>query len=273
LHDIHLDTVTDVARQFPNRKRGDGRYYALDFTVAELKQLHVSERFDVKTGRTVFPRRFPLGQSTFRIPTLEEELQLIQGLNRSTGRSVGIYPEIKQPKWHHEQGRDVSRIVLPILERYGYATKSDACWLQCFDFNEVHRLRNELGWRGRLVMLIESGPTDEDGTDYEFLCSPAGLKELAKIVDGIGPAISRIVTWNHEGQPAVTNLVKNAHAEKLVVHPYTIRVDQLPKNCPSAAALHAVLFGTAGVDGAFTDFTDVTMSWTKHYTSKGRPPL
>src|SRR4051812_38418796 len=30
LHDIHLDTVTDVARKFPDRRRADGRIYALD---------------------------------------------------------------------------------------------------------------------------------------------------------------------------------------------------------------------------------------------------
>ena len=54
LHDIHIDTVSDVAKRFPDRRRADGRYYALDFTVAELKQLAVSERFDPKTGAAVF---------------------------------------------------------------------------------------------------------------------------------------------------------------------------------------------------------------------------
>src|SRR5688500_1899970 len=115
IHDIYVDTVTDVAKRFPNRKRADGRYYVLDFTVAELKQLRVSERFDARTGGRVFPRRFPAQQSSFQLSTFEEELQLIQGLNRSTGRVAGIYPEIKQPKWHNVQGRDISRVVLAIL--------------------------------------------------------------------------------------------------------------------------------------------------------------
>ena len=93
LHDVHIDTVTDVAKVFPARKRADGRYYALDFTVAELKRLRVSERFNAKTGARVFPGRFPAGLAEFRISTLEEELQLIQGLNQCTGRVAGIYPE------------------------------------------------------------------------------------------------------------------------------------------------------------------------------------
>ena len=92
----------------------DGRYYALDFTVAELKKLQVTERFDHRTGTPVFATRFPLWQGAFQIPTFEEELQFIQGLNRTTGREAGIYPEIKAPAWHREQGQDLSRIVLPI---------------------------------------------------------------------------------------------------------------------------------------------------------------
>jgi len=130
LHDIVIDTVTDVAKRFPERKRADGRYYALDFTVADLKQLRVTERFDYRTGKPVFPARFPQWQGTFQIPTFEEELQFIQGLNRTTGRDVGIYPEIKSPAWHREQGQDVSRIILSVLERYGYRTKADKIFLQ-----------------------------------------------------------------------------------------------------------------------------------------------
>jgi len=265
LHDIHLDTVTDVAQRFPERKRADGRYYALDFTLAEVKQLRVTERFNPKTGARVYAKRFPAGQSEFQISTLEEELQLIQGLNGSTGRSAGIYPEIKKPKWHRGQGHDISKIVLPILAHYGYATKADACYVQCMELGEVRRIRGELGWRGQLIMLIETKAKakGEDGTDHNALCTPAAITELATIVDGIGPAIERVVTWSAAGQRHVTDLVKLAHAAKLVVHPFTIRIDEPPKNCPSADELHAALFRGAGIDGVFTDFTDVTVAWLK----------
>ena len=262
LHDIHIDTVTDVATRFPERKRADGRYYALDFTVAELKQLRVTERFNAKTGQRVFPRRFPEHRATFQLSTLEEELQLIQGLNQSTGRAAGIYPEIKQPKWHREQGHDISRIVVSILTQYGYATKADACYLQCFELEEVRRLRNELGWRGRLIMLIESKAKGQDGTDHDFLCTPAGLKEVAKVADGIGPSIGRLAVWPAAGAaPRLTGLAAAAQAEKLALHPYTVRVDELPRNCPSVDALHEVLFRELRVDGVFTDFPDVTAGW------------
>ena len=42
LHDHYLDTVTDVAKQYPDRKRSDGRYYAIDFTLQEIKSLVLS---------------------------------------------------------------------------------------------------------------------------------------------------------------------------------------------------------------------------------------
>lgn len=266
LHDIWIDTVTDVAEKFPQRRRADGRYYALDFTLAELKQLRVHERVDAKTGQPVFPKRYPsvASPSVFQISTLEEELQLIQGLNRSTGRSVGIYPELKKPKWHRDQGRDLARIVLPILARYGYATKADPCYLQCFELSEVKRLRGELRWRGRLVMLIDSKAKEEDGTDHNYLCTAAGIKELTGLVDGIGPAIGRIVTWpSAGGAPKVAELPRLAREARLEIHPYTIRRDELPKNCPSLDALHTALFREARVSGVFSDFTDLTIAWVK----------
>src|SRR5687767_8138482 len=37
LHDTHVDTTTNVAQLFPKRKRADGRFYAVDFTLEEIK--------------------------------------------------------------------------------------------------------------------------------------------------------------------------------------------------------------------------------------------
>ena len=168
-------------------------------------------------------------------------------------------------------GHDISRVVLPILARYGYASKSDPCFLQCFEFAEVRRLREELGWRGQLIMLIESKSKGDDGTDYDFLSSAAGMKEIAKLADGIGPAIGRMVTWPAAGvAPTFSELVKFARAEKLTIHPYTVRIDDLPKNCPSSDALHAVLFRELRVEGVFTDFPDVTATWVKQNTNASK---
>ncbi|HVU35754.1 MAG TPA: glycerophosphodiester phosphodiesterase [Opitutaceae bacterium] len=261
LHDVYVDTVTDVARQFPDRRRPDGHFYALDLTLAEIKQLHVTERFNAATGRPVYSHRFPAGQSVFRVSTLEEELQFIQGLNRSTGRRTGIYPEIKRPQWHRRQGHDISRITIPILVRYGYATKADPCYLQCFDLAELRRIRSELNWQGRMILLVQTKARGDEGTNYDHVCTAEGMREISDVVDGIGPAIPRVVTWTSAGTEQVTPLVALAHRAGLVVHPYTIRRDDLPRNCPSLEALHVALFRDAHIDGVFSDFPDLTLAW------------
>jgi glycerophosphoryl diester phosphodiesterase len=252
LHDIHIDTVTDVARRFPDRKREDGRYYAIDFTLAELKQLNASERFDPKTGLAVFPTRFPVGKGAFQIPTLEEELQLIQGLNTSTGREAGVYPEVKEPAWHRTQGRDVSTVLLEVLARYGYKTKADKVFVQCFDEREVKRIRTELGYKGRLIQLIEGSRPLLD--EQKHLRTPAGLAETAKYADGIGPSLADVIG---------TTLVRDAHAAGLEVHPYTFRADALPPGMASLEDLFRLAFVDIGVDGVFTDFTDRAVAFLR----------
>lgn len=265
LHDIYLDTVSDVAAKFPARKREDGRWYAIDFLLAELKQLRVTERFDPKTGKQVYPNRFPKAVSSFQIATLEEEIQLIQGLNRSRSKDVGIYPELKQPAWHREQGRDISRVVLPILTKYGYATKESPCWLQCFDFDELRRIRTELEWKGRMVYLLGKHPSG-GSADSETVMEPdlrneEGLRAVAEVVHGIGPAIGLIVTGKSPASRAVSDLTRRAQAVGLVVHPYTFRSDELPKTIDSSDDLLRMLFDEAKVDGLFSDFPDSCLDW------------
>lgn len=266
LHDIHLDAVSDVAEKFPGRQRTDGRFYALDFTLDEIRQLRVSERRNPTTGQPVFPGRFPTEKGAFPIPTLEEELNLLAGLARSTGREAGIYPEIKQPAWHRDQGHDISPIVLEVLRRHGYDAPEARCHLQCFDATEVRRLRHDLGWKGRLVLLVEDLPRDISPAEDPLLAAGV-LDELARTVDGIGPAMARVL--DDDGSP--TRLTAAAHAAGLVVHPYTLRCDRLPTFAANADALLTALFTEAGVDGVFTDFPDVCVRWiTTHAPASSR---
>ena len=262
LHDIHLDTVTDVAARYPERRRADGRWYALDFTVAEIRSLRAGERVDAKTGKAAQPGRFPAGKSAFQVPTLAEELEFVDGLNRTTGRRAGIYVEIKQPAWHRREGRDLSAAVLAVLASHGYRSREDPCWLQCFDYAEVKRLRGELGWRGRLLQLT-GGTAGEAGKEAAWLHSLEGLGELAKVADGLGPAIASVVSGTSVTDRRVTSLVRDAQSAGLVVHPYTVRADSLPPVVDSLDELHALLFREAGVDGVFSDYTDRTVAWLR----------
>jgi glycerophosphoryl diester phosphodiesterase len=263
VHDTHIDTISDVAKKFPDRKRKDGRYYAIDFTLAELKTLAVSERFDPATGKAVYPKRFPLGVPGFTIPTLAEEIELVQGLNKSTGKNIGIYPEVKYPEWHRTEGRDISKAVLEVLWKYGYKTKADKCFLQCFDFAETKRIRTELGWQGRLIQLTTENADKESSTDYEKLLMPAGLAEVAKVADGIGPWINQLIEGKVDGKLKINDVAKNAKALGLQIHPYTFRFDAVQSYADSFDDLLRAAFVEVGVDGVFSDHPDKAVAFVK----------
>ncbi|MDE9541000.1 glycerophosphodiester phosphodiesterase [Xenorhabdus bovienii] len=278
LHDHYLDRVTDVAERFPNRARADGRYYAIDFTLPEIKSLKFTEGFDIEEGKKVqsYPGRFPMGKSDFRIHTFQEEIEFIQGMNKSTGKNMGIYPEIKAPWFHRQEGKDITAKVLEVLKQYGYTKKSDKVYLQCFDANELKRIKNELepkmGMDLKLIQLIaytdwkETYEQKQDGSwvnySYDWMFKPGAMKEVAKYADGIGPDYHMLIS--DDSTPSnikLTGLVKEAHMSHLAVHPYTIRVDQLPKYATSGNQLFDIVFDKANVDGAFTDFPDLAVKF------------
>ena len=243
IHDILLDDVTNVLEKYPNRKREDGRYYVIDFTFEEIKTLEVTERFDSETGLQIYPNRFPKGTSSFRLHSLQDEIELIQGLNKSTGKNIGIYPEIKKPEFHHENGKDISKIVLNILSDYGYKTKNDKCIVQSFDAVELERIRKELKSQLFLVQLMEFS---EQKNLLEFYASYA---------DGIGPWYKHLISSKTADGFSFTPLIKEAHKLDLVVHPYTFREDQLDE-FDSFEQMIDVIIHQAGADGGFTDFPD-----------------
>jgi len=268
LHDIYLDTVTDVATVFPDRRRDDGRYYAIDLSLAEIKTLRVSERIELQSGTAVFTGRFPVCRMPFQVPTLVEEIELVQGLNKSTGRDVGIYPEIKSPAWHRAQGKDISRIVLQVLQRSGYRNKSDNVFLQCFDANELQRIRHELDCHLRLVQLIGANEWNEAATDFDRLRTSQGLQEIAQYADGIGPWLPQVVPGkDNQGRLRISELVHQAHRHGLLVHPYTLRADQMPDYANSFEELLRIVLVDADADGVFTDFPDRVRTFIRQLSS------
>ena len=255
LHDIHLETVTNVEQVFPSRKRQDGRYYALDFTLAELKTLNVHERQDA-TGKQVFPNRYQ-GKSSFQIATFEEQIELIQQLNRQFNKTTGFYPEIKSPAWHKKQGVDISKLVMAVLRTHQLDDADKAIYVQCFDFAETQRLRNDLSAKVKLIQLIGENDWLESPTDYDVLKTPAGLEAIAKVAQGIGPWIPQLVDLKTM-QP--TGFVNQAHIAGLQVHPYTFRKDALPANVNTQQILN-LLFEKLKVNGLFTDFPDTVVNY------------
>lgn len=256
LHDIYLDRVTNVAERFPGRAREDGRYYVRDFDLAEIRTLDVTERLD-DDGLPVYPNRFPPHNGRFGVHTLAEELEFVTGLNRATGGAAGVYPEIKRPAWHREQGIDLGAAMLEVLAAYGYDGPDDPVFVQCFDADEVVRLRDELGCRMRLVQLIGDNSWGEAVTDYDLLCSEAGLAELARTADAIGPWVNKLYAPGARGNPPRSSgLTERAQNAGLLVHPYTFRADDLAPGFDSFGDMVRYFCAGLGVDGLFTDFPD-----------------
>ena len=205
IHDHYLDRVTNVAEVYPNRKRQDGRYYVIDFTLSEINQLKMTEGFKIENGEQVanFPQRFPLWKSSFRVHTFQEEIEMIQGLNKTMGKNVGIYPEIKAPWFHRHEGKDISKEVLRILKKYGYTTKNDLVYVQCFDPNETKRIHDDLfpefSMEVKLIQLIAETEHKETMIyqgrkavpyNYDWMFESGAMQKVAEYADGIGPCRS-----------------------------------------------------------------------------------
>lgn len=247
-HDLTLEGTTDVQQRFPDRGRADSRFYCIDFTLEELRTLTVGERRAPGGSGLLFPGRFPDGAGRFSIQTLEEELAFIQGLVQSTGRRVGIYPEIKEPAWHRNEGIELGDRLLDVLNRFGYRTGEDAVFVQCFCPEELERLRKDCGCCLRLVQLLD-GSGD--------VPSSVQLKRVATYADGIGPSLSLIYRGMNGSSPVLTSLVSDAQKAGLAVHPYTLRKDALPGGMNKLGDLLDLLLVKLGVDGVFTDFPDL----------------
>lgn len=266
LHDIHLDDTSDVERRFPARARADGRFYALDFTLEELRQLNLHERSRRDAGgaqQPVFPQRFPLQQGLFRLPSLREEIELLAGLDRARRTRTGLYIELKSPNWHAAQGCDLAAAVLAVLEETGYATRGQQVFLQCFDDRTLLRLKREFGTPLPLIQLLGENDWGEDSAaDYTALRTEQGLAYIASYADGIGPWLAQVVELR-DGALVPTALTAMAHRQGLLVHPYTLRADALPEGVKNVDELHRVLFEEARVDGLFTDFPDLTAQYLR----------
>lgn len=194
LHDIHLERVTDVAQRFPGRARDDGRFYAIDFTLDEVRTLSA-------TGGT---------RHRFRgcsLPTFQEFLDLVAHLNAGTKRDVGIVPELKAPAFHRAENRVMEELYVQAIRAASYHVLGSRCITQCFEPDTLVRLA-ALGVKSPLLELLEGDAPDE-----------AQLQEIKQRAQAIGP--SKAMIDSTKGQ-----LVTDAHGVGLAVIPYTFKGDE-----------------------------------------------
>jgi glycerophosphoryl diester phosphodiesterase len=266
-HENEISGTTDVAGrpEFAARrtkKTIDGvvmeGWFTEDFTLAELKTLRARERLpQLRAANTAF-------DGTETVPTFEEILALVKAEEARTGRRIGLYPETKHPTHFRELGLPLEQPLLAALGRAGYRAKSDPVFIQSFEAGNLEALRPRTELRLIQLMAAEGGPPDRPGTSYRKMLSPAGLKSLARHVDGIGVEKPLVIPRDGDGRLAApTSLVADAHAAGLKVHVWTFRPENyfLPADLRSSespvargkAVAEIRAFLNAGIDGLFSD--------------------
>ena len=284
LHDPYLDRVTNVMSVFPERSRnvfGEKRWLAIDFTLDEIKQLKMTEGFSLDSNSHQktqnYPNRFPMFKSNFQVVTLAEEIELIQGLNATTGKNIGIYVEIKSPWFHQLEGKDISRKTLQLIKQYGYQTKSDKVYIQCFDPDETKRINDqlmpELDMDLKLVQLIAETEWKETmrmengklvNYKYDWMFEEGAMDRISRYADGIGPWMPMLVSNESTPDNIIdTGMLKKAHDKGLTVHPYTFRKEKnkMPPYAKDFNHLLEIFLYQIGVDGLFTDFPDLAVKY------------
>ena len=167
-------------------------------------------------------------------------------------RNVGIYPEIKHPRWHHEHGIDLAKLLLEALAAHGYDEAESPAYVQCFDAAELRRVREALGCRLNLVQLVGEEP------EYAPLVTPEGLARVARYADALGPSYKQLVAAQSFPlrRSAVAEAAKRAG---LKLHPYTFRRDELPAYATDFEQLLLAFFSDIEVDGLFCDQPDIAV--------------
>ena len=120
-HDRVLDNVTDVKKVFSkSRARKDGKYYVIDFNLDELKKLKVTNRYFIVSMIKIEEfknRKYDIEQEN-RITSFEEVLDLVKEYNQENNKKIGIYPELKDVWFYKKEGKDITKELFKILEKY-----------------------------------------------------------------------------------------------------------------------------------------------------------
>ncbi len=290
-HEPNLIGTTNVKLlpQFASRKRiavidgfPEEGFFASDFTLAEIKTL-----------RAVQPLsdRDPRFDGDFQIPTFEEVIALAKRKSEEKGRPIGIYPETKHPTYHKSIGLALEDRLLDALKKAGWNKRDAPVFIQSFETANLRYLRSKT--KVRLVQLIDANDVNADGTLdftapydrpydwtvagrsqlFSYLTTPAGLVEVATYADGIGPWKPYIITEKFGALQPPSDVVRNAHARGLVVHPYTFRNEQrrLAADYKGNPVAEYLRFYEAGVDGLFSDFADTAVAARVMFLLDTRP--
>jgi glycerophosphoryl diester phosphodiesterase len=214
-HEPMIGGTTDVAShpEFADRKtkrRVDGveynDWFATDFTLAEIKTLHAIQ---ARAGRD---KQY---DGLFQIPTLNEIITLAKSQSKATGRTIGIYPEIKHSTYHAKVKNAKNHLMYglnafenKLLKKLHQSYGNSACapvFIQSFEVGNLQYLSHKTNIQ--LVQLVDADDVNADGSmslvapykqPYDFvvkgdsrtfadLLTNEGLDFIKSYADAVGP--------------------------------------------------------------------------------------
>jgi glycerophosphoryl diester phosphodiesterase len=254
LHDPDLARTTNVAEVFPDRAamrdveetgKPHRGWYAVDFTLAEVKQLDAGSWFNRANPFAANP-----GYAGQRVPTLEEAIKLV-------GKRAGLYIELKHYPFYKRLGFDTAQKLAAILKAHGFDNDKERgrVLIQSFSKEGLLRMRDAAP-RYRRVQLL---PMEDAGRKEDSAKVTASLaKEIALYAQGAGPSKTML---KDAGDVAIF------HAAGLVIHPYTFRGPTLAsarkpldEAQPDGLTVRQNIIADIrryiafGIDGGFTDY-------------------
>ena len=305
-HNVYLSDTTDVASrpEFAARRTTrsvDGimtgpDWFISDFTAAELKSLRVRQPIASRSHEY---------DGRFQMATFQEIIDLAKrAMKAEPRRTIAVYPETKNPLYQRALGHPLEETLLAMLKGAHWNTRGAPVYVQSFDPESLKLLRR-LGLKTRAVQLIDGSDADyvsggivyntpdterpwswhEAGDQRTFaaMVTPAGLADIRRYADGIGPwklyiipaqgrdAAGAPVTTLHaarNGRP--TTLIDDAHRAGLFVHPYTFRDEpvHLTASYDDDPVNEYRAYFELGVDGVFTDFSTTAHRALEVWTSR-----
>ena len=283
LHDVELSQTTDVADhpELADRRttkvvngRSQTGWFAEDLTLAEVKTLRAKERLpQLRPQNTAYDGKY-------EVPTFAEVLALRASLDEQTGRTVGIYPELKMPTHFREVGLPLEPVFVEQLRAAGLDSATAPVFVQSFEPTSLRRLKADLGVRARLTFLSSpsGAPYDlsssGDPRTYADLNTAAGLAWLSGFVSVVAADQGQVVPRRSDGRLGLaTTLPARIRAAGLRLHVYAMRsentflpVDYRVGTDPAADGratdLDAVFF-KAGADALFCDQPDLCVAARK----------
>ncbi|WP_328539767.1 glycerophosphodiester phosphodiesterase [Streptomyces sp. NBC_00344] len=277
-HENDISATTDVSAhpEFADRRTTrtvDGvpvtGWFTEDFTLAEIKTLRAKERIPGnRQHNTLYDGRWS-------VPTFAEVLRWAEQEGRKRGRPVWLYTETKHPTYFRKRGLGLEEPLVALLRRYGRDHRNSPQFLQSFEPGSIQRL-SRLVTTPAVVLLStpDSRPWDfveaGDPRTVADLQSPGGLKWIASYAQGIGPTLDSVIPKDAAGRlTEPTSLVRDAHAQGLLLHPYTMRNENTflpadfrrgtdPNAYGDAFGAFRAYFAT-GIDGVFSDNADTAL--------------